>query len=79
MQITLAIDDGLLEAARHLAKARHIELGVVISEWARRGSALENVVATGPNGFPIFPTRGQEITGQQVATLLADEWLSPRR
>ena len=37
MRTTLAIDDDVLEVAKSLAHTRHISIGEVISELARKG------------------------------------------
>lgn len=58
MRTTLAIDDDILAAAKHLAEREHKSVGEVISALARqgltrsaRGSKAER------NGIPLLPSR----------------------
>jgi hypothetical protein len=58
MRTTLAIDDDVLAAAKHLAQREGQTLGVVISALARQGLSRPN---RGPrserNGIPLLPRR----------------------
>ncbi len=58
MRTTLAIDDDVLAAAKHLAEREHRSIGEVISALARQGlsrSARSN--KTERNGIPLLPSR----------------------
>ena len=59
MRTTLAIDDDVLAAARHLAEREHRSLGEVISGLARqglsRGARSESLTR---NGLRLLPLRG---------------------
>jgi hypothetical protein len=60
MRTTLAIDDDILVAARHLAEREHKSVGEVISALARRGlHAGTGARATRKvrNGVPLLPAR----------------------
>lgn len=58
MRTTLAIDDDVLAAARHLAVREQRTVGEVISELARQGLARTvDVGATERNGVPLLPLR----------------------
>jgi hypothetical protein len=58
MRTTLAIDDDVLAAAKHLAQREGQPLGAVISALARQGLSRPN---RGPrlerNGIPLLPRR----------------------
>lgn len=58
MRTTLAIDDDVLAAARHLAEREHKSIGEVVSALARQGLARSgrNVRAE-RNGIPLLPSR----------------------
>lgn len=58
MRTTLAIDDDVLAAAKHLAEREHRSIGEVISALARQGlsrGARSN--KTKRNGIPLLPSR----------------------
>lgn len=58
MRTTLAIDDDILAAAKHLAEREHKSIGEVISLLARQGlarSARGNKAER--NGIPLLPSR----------------------
>ena len=59
MRTTLAIDDDVLSAAKHLAEREKRSLGEVISMLARQGLDKANGKAarTVRNGIPLLPTR----------------------
>jgi len=57
MRTTLAIDDDILTAARHLAEREQKSLGEVISELARQGLACGTRDSkTVSNGIPLLPS-----------------------
>ncbi|WP_313920715.1 hypothetical protein [Tahibacter sp.] len=58
MRTTLAIDDDVLAAARHLAEREHKSVGEVISMLARQGlTRRARGSTTERNGIPLLPSR----------------------
>lgn len=58
MRTTLAIDDDILAAAKHLAERDRKSVGEVISELARQGlSRNERAGRAVRNGIPLLPKR----------------------
>jgi hypothetical protein len=58
MRTTLAIDDDVLAAAKHLAERDHKSVGEVISALARQGLARgARGARTERNGVPLLPSR----------------------
>lgn len=58
MRTTLAIDDDILSAARHLAERERKTLGEVISALARQGlDRGERAGRAERNGIPLLPSR----------------------
>ncbi len=58
MRTTLAIDDDVLAAARHLAEREHKSVGEVISMLARQGlTRRARGGMTERNGIPLLPSR----------------------
>jgi hypothetical protein len=58
MRTTLAIDDDVLSAARHLAERERRSVGDIISTLARQGLAREARSARPVrNGVPLLPAR----------------------
>lgn len=58
MRTTLAIDDDVLAAAKHLAEREHKSIGEVISALARQGlSRGTRGNKTERNGIPLLPSR----------------------
>jgi len=58
MRTTLAIDDDVLAAARHLAERDRKSIGEVISILARKGLARGQKGARNErNGIPLLPSR----------------------
>ncbi|MBE2244028.1 MAG: CopG family transcriptional regulator [Burkholderiaceae bacterium] len=58
MRTTLAIDDDILAAARHLAERDRKSVGEVISALARQGMARDARTARAKrNGVPLLPSR----------------------
>ena len=53
MRTTLDVENDVLDAARALAAARGVSVGVALSELARRGVAARTPLSA-RNGFPIF-------------------------
>jgi len=55
MRTTLAIDDDVLEVAKSLAHTRHISIGEVLSELARKGiNALVSTCRDPETGWLMF-------------------------
>ena len=57
MRTTLAIDDDVLAAAKHLAERQSKTVGEVISALARRGLHRTPRSAAVRNGVPLLPRR----------------------
>lgn len=58
MRTTLAIDDDILAAAKHLAEREHKSIGEVISTLARQGLTRSTRGSrTERNGIPLLPSR----------------------
>ena len=58
MRTTLAIDDDILAAAKHLAEREKRSLGEVISSLARQALARSGTDArTERNGIPLLPNK----------------------
>lgn len=58
MRITLAIDDDVQAAAKHLAEREHKSIGEVIPMLARQGLAgSARGSKTERNGIPLLPSR----------------------
>jgi hypothetical protein len=85
MRTTLNVDDDVFYAAKAVAKQTRISLGVVLSDWARRGQqqifANSNLsITVDPveqpqtrNGIELLPKRGVMVTSEQVHRMLGDE------
>lgn len=75
MRTTLAIDDDVLAAARHLAERDQKSVGEVISTLARQGLARgARVVRTERNGVPLLPSRrGATPVTPELVNQLRDE------
>lgn len=57
MRTTLAIDDDILAAARHLSARQNLSMGEVISALARQGLQRASPgPASERNGVPLLPT-----------------------
>lgn len=75
MRTTLAIDDDVLAAAKHLAERDQKTVGEVISMLARQG-LMRNVRATRAerNGIPLLPSRrGATTVTPELVNQLRDE------
>lgn len=57
MRTTLAIDDDVLAAAKHLAERDHKNVGEVLSSLARQGLARASPPRSQRNGIPLLPGR----------------------
>jgi hypothetical protein len=57
MRTTLAIDDDILAAAKHLAERDQRTIGEVISSLARQGLARTGQTRTERNGVPLLPSK----------------------
>ena len=63
MRTTLAIDDDILAAAKHLAEREQRSLGEVISTLARQGlSRATRGTRAERNGIPLLPRRKSAMT-----------------
>jgi len=68
MRTTLAIDDDVLAAAKHLAEREHKSLGDVISALARQGLNKGKTTRTTRNGVPLL-SGGSPVTPELVNQL----------
>lgn len=57
MRTTLAIDDDILAAAKHLAEREHKSVGEIISILARQGLRKDVSPQLERNGIPLLPIR----------------------
>ena len=75
MRTTLAIDDDVLAAAKHLAEQEQKSLGDVISTLARQGlSRPARSARPVRNGFPLLPTKkGGGTVTLELVNRLRDE------
>ncbi len=74
MRTTLAIDDDVLAAAKHLAERDHKSIGEIISMLARREltrSAQEGQAVR--NGIPLLPNRTAVPVTMDLVNQLRDE------
>ena len=75
MRTTLAIDDDILAAAKHLAQRERKTLGEVVSSLARQGLMRPARAAkTERNGVPLLPSRrGATPVTMELVNQLRDE------
>ena len=75
MRTTLAIDDDVLAAAKHLADRERISLGEVITALARQGlNRQARGVRAVRNGIPLLPARkGATAVTLELVNQLRDE------
>jgi hypothetical protein len=75
MRTTLAIDDDVLSAARHLAEREHKSIGDVISVLARQGlSRRSSAPQPVRNGVPLLPaTKTMSPVTLELVNQLRDE------
>lgn len=75
MRTTLAIDDDILAAARHIADRDQKSVGEVVSALARRGVARGSRAARAErNGVPLLPSRRGSIpVTPELVNQLRDE------
>ncbi len=75
MRTTLAIDDDILAAAKHLADRDRKSVGEVISALARQGLARgSRAVRAERNGVPLLPSRrGAAVVTPELVSQLRDE------
>lgn len=75
MRTTLAIDDDVLAAAKHLAERERKTVGEVISALARQGLTRGSRVAKSVrNGVPLLPARkGAAAVTLELVNQLRDE------
>ncbi len=75
MRTTLAIDDDVLSAAKHLADRERKTLGEMVSALARQGLARAGrAPAAQRNGIPLLPARkGAAPVTMELVNQLRDE------
>ena len=74
MRTTLAIDDDVLAAAKHLAERDHKTVGEVISSLARQGLVRGLRTRSQRNGVPLLPNRrGISPVTPELVNQLRDE------
>jgi len=75
MRTTLAIDDDILAAAKHLAERERKTVGEVVSALARQGLArAARGTRTERNGVPLLPNRrGATPVTMELVNQLRDE------
>lgn len=75
MRTTLAIDDDVLAAAKHLAERERKSIGAVISKLARQGlSRSGSTAGRVRNGLPLLKTRkGGTAVTLELVNQLRDE------
>lgn len=74
MRTTLAIDDDILAAAKHLAEREHKTVGEVISALARQGLTRTARSRSERNGVPLLPMRrGAAAVTMELVNQLRDE------
>ncbi|WP_088280206.1 CopG family transcriptional regulator [Ideonella sp. A 288] len=75
MRTTLAIDDDVLAAAKHLAERDQMSVGEVISMLARQGLARgARATRSERNGVPLLPSRrGAAPVTPELVNQLRDE------
>ena len=75
MRTTLAIDDDILAAAKHLAEREKKTLGEVVSSLARQGLTRPvRGAKTERNGVPLLPSRrGAAPVTMELVNQLRDE------
>lgn len=73
MRTTLAIDDDVLAAARHISVAENKSVGEVISALARQGLMRASRTARAQrNGIPLLPPSKTPVTPELVNQLRDD-------
>lgn len=60
MRTTLAIDDDVLAAAKHLAGRERKTVGAVLSSLARQGLGRTGTPRSQRNGIPLLPGRNKK-------------------
>jgi hypothetical protein len=75
VRTTLAIDDDVLAAAKHLAQRQHKTLGEVVSALARQGLARSTRgVKAERNGIPLLPSSKSSVpVTPEIVNQLRDE------
>ena len=74
MRTTVAIDDDILAAAKHLAERDQRTIGEVISLLARQGLARSGNARTERNGVPLLPSKaGSSPVTMELVNQLRDE------
>lgn len=74
MRTTLAIDDDVLAAAKHLAQREHKTVGEVVSALARQGLARTRAARAERNGLLLLPARkGGPAVTLELVNQLRDE------
>lgn len=72
MRTTLAIDDDILAAAKHLAERQNKSIGEVISSLARQGLARARQAKAQRNGIPLLRGGTTPVT-MELVNQLRDE------
>lgn len=71
MRTTLAIDDDVLAAARHISASENKSIGEVISTLARQGlMRASRTSRASRNGIPLLPQGNTPVTPELVNQLL---------
>ncbi|HEY5107956.1 MAG TPA: CopG family transcriptional regulator [Caulobacteraceae bacterium] len=74
MRTTLAIDDDVLAAARHLAAHQSKSVGEIISQLARTALTPRDKPSPARNGFPLLQRRaGKPSVTLELVNALRDE------
>lgn len=75
MRTTIAIDDDVLSAARHLAQRQQKSVGDVISDLARQGLIRQSRSTRAErNGIPLLPShKNAAPVTMELVNLLRDE------
>ncbi len=73
MRTTLTLDDDVIDAARKLAEMKHLSIGTVISDLARRSLTPVSAPKT-RNGIRLFPVKpgAGSVTPEKVKELLEE-------
>ena len=72
MRTTLAIDDDILAAAKHLADRKNKTVGEIISSLARQGLARSRQTKAQRNGIPLLRGGSTPVT-MELVNQLRDE------
>jgi len=77
MRTTVTIDDEAYQLASLYANAKNITLGAALSELVKKANNARDRnfshIETGPNGLPVFRSRGRTLTSEMVKAAQEDE------